>query len=106
MDQARQNRLEARARILKALGHPSRLLILEELATGEKCVAELTKAVGSDVSTVSKHLSSLRNVGLVHDHRRGNQVFYQIATPCVLNFFNCVESVIEANIQQQILLIK
>ena len=106
MDQARQNRLEARARILKALGHPSRLLILEELSTGEKCVAELTKAVGSDVSTVSKHLSSLRNVGLVHDQRRGNQVFYQIATPCVLNFFSCVESVIEANLQQQIMLAK
>lgn len=106
MDQARQNRLEARARILKALGHPSRLLILEELSTGEKCVAELTKAVGSDVSTVSKHLSSLKNVGLVHDQRRGNQVFYQIATPCVLNFFSCVESVIEANLQQQIMLAK
>lgn len=106
MDQVRQQRLEARARVLKALGHPSRLLILEELATGEKCVAELTSSVGSDVSTVSKHLSLLKSVGLVHDDRRGNQVFYRIATPCVLNFFSCVESVMEANLQQQIIVAK
>ncbi len=100
----RQNRLEARARILKALGHASRLMILEELAEGEKCVAELTETVGSDMSTVSKHLSLLKSVGLVEDRRQGAQVFYRLLTPCVLGFFECVESVMNERVQRQILL--
>lgn len=102
MDATRQKRLEARARILKAVGNASRLLILEELAEGEKCVADLTQAVGSDISTVSKHLSLLKSVGLVKDDKRGNQVFYTLLAPCVLNFFDCVESVLAARVQAQI----
>ncbi|MBU4565354.1 MAG: metalloregulator ArsR/SmtB family transcription factor [Desulfarculus sp.] len=102
MDAYRQKRLEARARILKAVGNASRLLILEELAQGEKCVADLTQEVGSDISTVSKHLSLLKAVGLVKDDKRGNQVFYTLLAPCVLNFFDCVESVLEARVQHQI----
>jgi DNA-binding transcriptional ArsR family regulator len=102
----RQSRLEARARILKALGHSSRLMILEELAGGEKCVAELTEAVGSDMSTVSKHLTLLKSVGLVQDRRQGTQIFYRLMAPCVLGFFECVEKVMNVQVQQQILLAK
>jgi len=104
MQASRQNKLQARARILKALGHASRLMILEELAGGEKCVADLTEAVGSDMSTVSKHLSLLKSVGLVEDQRRGTQVFYRLLAPCVLGFFDCVESVMDAQVQRQIML--
>ena len=104
MQADRQSRLEARARILKALGHASRLMIVEELAEGEKCVAELTQTVGSDISTVSKHLSLLKSVGLVEDRRQGTQVFYRLMAPCVLGFFQCVENVLNAQVQRQILL--
>ena len=104
MEASRQNRLEARARILKALGHASRLMIVEELANGEKCVAELTQTVGSDMSTVSKHLSLLKSVGLVQDRKEGAQVFYRLMAPCVLGFFECVENVMNAQVQRQILL--
>lgn len=106
MDANRQNRLEARARILKAMGHASRLMIVEELAGGEKCVADLTEVVGSDMSTVSKHLSLLKSVGLVEDRRQGTQVFYRLTAPCVLGFFECVENVMDAQVQRQILLAK
>jgi len=106
MQADRQSRLEARARILKALGHASRLMIVEELVAGEKCVAELTEAVGSDMSTVSKHLSLLKSVGLVEDRRQGTQVFYRLLAPCVLGFFECVENVMSAQVQRQILLAK
>ena len=102
MDAAKRHRLEARARILKALGNPNRLLMVEELAQGEKCVAELTQTLGLDMSTVSKHLSQLKAVGLVRDEKRGTQVFYRIMAPCVLGFFDCVESVLDARVQQQI----
>lgn len=86
--------LERRARIMKALAHPSRLFIVDELSRGERCVCELTEMIGADVSTVSKHLAVLRDAGLVLDDRRGQQVFYRLRVPCILNFFGCVEAVI------------
>ena len=86
--------MEARARVMKALAHPSRLFILDELSRGERCVCELTEMVGADVSTVSKHLTLLKKAGVVLDQRRGQQVFYRLRVPCVLNFFGCVEAVL------------
>jgi len=99
METERKKYLDARANILKAMAHSSRLLIIEELSQGERCVCELTEMVGADVSTVSKHLSVLKQAGLVIDDKRGNQVFYQLRVPCILNFFGCIESVLEAQIQ-------
>jgi DNA-binding transcriptional ArsR family regulator len=88
-----QERLKAQAMVLKALAHPTRLLLVEELARKTRCVCELRDAAGLDISTVSKHLSLLRNAGIVEDEKRGLKVFYSLRTPCVLNFFKCVESV-------------
>jgi len=102
----RQARLEGRARIIKALAHPARLLIVEELAQGERCVAELTQMIGSDISTVSKHLSLLRAVGILGSDKRGAQVYYRLRVPCVLNFFGCVEAVIRASAQDQLRMIE
>lgn len=95
MYQQRKKHFEARAKVLKALAHPSRLYIVEELEKGERCVCDLTEQIGADVSTVSKHLSVLKQAGIVLDEKRGNQVFYQLRVPCILNFFGCVESVLE-----------
>ncbi|MDY6849978.1 MAG: ArsR/SmtB family transcription factor [Geoalkalibacter sp.] len=97
----RKKHLEARARVLKAMAHPTRLFIIEELEKEERCVCDLTKMVGADVSTVSKHLSVLRQAGIVYDDKRGNQVFYRLRVPCILNFFGCVESVLESQLQEQ-----
>jgi ArsR family transcriptional regulator len=79
------------ADVFKALGNPNRLLIVDALGSGERCVADLTKLVGLDMSTVSSHLALLRSVGLVSDERRGTQVFYSLKSRCVLNMFHCLE---------------
>ncbi len=83
------------AQVFKALAHPGRLLMLDELSRGERCVCELAALVGSEMPTVSRHLSQLRNAGIVEDEKRGAQVFYRLVTPCVMNFFQCVASVRE-----------
>ena len=101
MDQQTQARYEARAAIIKAVGHPTRLFMVEELARGERCVCELTEMVGADVSTVSKHLAVLKNAGLVADERRGSNVYYTLRTPCILNFMSCVESVLHSRVAEQ-----
>lgn len=83
----------AGADVFKALGHASRLLIVDALIHGERCVTDLTQLIGCDTSTVSNHLSVLRNVGIVADERRGQQVFYRLAAPCVAKVFACLEEV-------------
>ena len=93
-------RYEARARILKAMAHPSRLLIIEELQKRERCVNELTEMIGSDMSTVSKHLSVLKNAGLVTDEKRANCIYYTLRCTCILDFIGCVEGVLSANAEE------
>ncbi|MEN6493487.1 MAG: metalloregulator ArsR/SmtB family transcription factor [Thermoguttaceae bacterium] len=89
---------EARVRVFKALAHPTRLFIVEELSrVDERCVCKLTEMIGADISTVSKHLTVLKNAGLIADDKRGNQVFYRLRVPCLLDFFRCVESVVQCN---------
>lgn len=85
--------LREHAEIFKALAHPSRIMIIEALAQGKHCVNELTEMVGSDMSTVSRHLAQLRNVGLIRDDKVGLQVFYELRCKCVLKFLDCVEKV-------------
>jgi len=105
MDARTSARFEARARIIKALAHPTRLFIVDELSRGERCVCELTEMVGADTSTVSKHLSLLKNAGIVRDDKRGTQVFYQLTMPCVLRFFDCVETIVRENAKAQMSLV-
>ena len=101
MDERTRARFEARAKIMKALAHTTRLFIVEELSRGDRCVNELTEMIGSDTSTVSKHLSVLRNAGIVSDSKQGNMVFYKLRTACVLNFFSCVETVLQTSLEEQ-----
>lgn len=100
MDPKTKTLFEARAQVIKALAHPTRLFFVDELSRGERCVCELQEMVGSDMSTISKHLSVLRNAGIIADEKRGNQVFYTLLVPCVLNFFGCVESVLQSRARQ------
>ena len=76
MDAKAKTKYESRARIIKAMAHPTRLFIVDELAKNrERCVCELTEMVGADISTVSKHLAILKNAGIINDEKRRNQVF-------------------------------
>jgi ArsR family transcriptional regulator len=90
-----QARYENRVRVVKAMAHPTRMFIVDELSRGERCVCDLTEMIGADISTVSKHLSILKTAGILEDDKRGNQVFYRLRVPCIMDFFRCVESVLE-----------
>jgi ArsR family transcriptional regulator len=106
MDKKTKALFEERARIIKALAHPTRLFIVDHLSHGEECVCKLTEMIEADVSTVSKHLSLLKNAGIVDDEKRGAQVYYRLRVPCVLNFFSCVESVMKSTATAQLTLLK
>lgn len=105
MDTHTKAKFELRASIVKAIAHPTRLFIIDELARQERCVCELTEMIGADTSTVSKHLTVLKNAGIVKDQKRGVMVYYQLRVPCVLNFFHCIEAVVQANAEEQMRLV-
>jgi len=90
-----EDMFKRQAQVLKALASESRLKIVNRLATGECSVGELTDLIGSDRTTVSKHLAVLRAHGIVADRREGNVVFYTLLTPCVVNFFACATQVLK-----------
>ena len=92
---ARTDVFRQQAKVLKALANESRLRIVDRLSHGEASVGQLTALVGSDVSTVSRHLSVLRAHGIVDDRREGNVVHYRLLTPCVCNFFACATQVLK-----------
>ena len=102
MDETTKAKYEARAKIIKAIAHPTRLFIVDELSRSEeKCVCELTEMIGADMSTVSKHLAILKEAGIVEDEKRRSMVFYRLRVKCVVGFLDCVESVLKCNVRDQ-----
>ncbi|MCF7794367.1 MAG: metalloregulator ArsR/SmtB family transcription factor [Candidatus Cloacimonetes bacterium] len=97
MEDLEIKKYEEMARISKALAHATRLFIIHKLDQQEYCVKDLTQMIGADISTVSKHLTVLKNAGIINSEKRGNCIFYKLQTRCVLNIFNCVMNVIQAN---------
>jgi DNA-binding transcriptional ArsR family regulator len=95
-DSDTQARYRAQAGVLKALAHPTRLFMVEELSRQEHNVRELAELVGAEMSTVSKHLGQLKHAGIVRDDKRGSQVYYRLSTPCALRFFQCAEAILES----------
>ena len=89
----------ARAEVLKALAHPARLLVVDELACGERCVCELREIIGNDMSTVSRHLSVLKSAGLITDRKKGNNIYYSLAVPCILKFMDCITGMLEQRLK-------
>jgi DNA-binding transcriptional ArsR family regulator len=95
MNNQERSRFEIRAAVLKALAHPTRLYMVEELADKPLSVGELTDLIKADMSTVSKHLSILKNTGLLIAEKKGKQVYYSLRMRCALNFLSCVENVLK-----------
>ena len=106
MEIAEKQRYEEMAKVVKAMAHPTRLFIIDELKKKPHCVCELTEMIGADISTVSKHLSVLKNAGIIYAEKRGNNVYYHLRCDCVLNFYNCIIDVIETGNRLQIERIK
>jgi ArsR family transcriptional regulator len=100
-----QARYKARAAIIKALAHPTRLQIVDALAGGERCVCELHRLGGGTVPTISRHLSVLKHAGIVKDEKRGLQVFYKLCCPCLNSFFACIEGILKKSVEDKACLV-
>lgn len=94
------------AKIFKALGHPGRLLMVDALRGGERCVCELQALVGCDVSTVSKHLAVLREAGIVTADKRGTNIYYRLVLACLDEFMTCTKACVKKRIFPQMDMLK
>ena len=92
---------EARAKILKALAHPSRIFIVEKIKDKPYCVCELADMIGVDQSTISKHLALLKNAGIIEDKKEGTSVYYSLRCKCIMDFIGCIENVISMNMERE-----
>ena len=90
----RREDFKAQARLHRALGNEARLMIIQQLRDEERSAGELTRIVGLDQSTVSKHLSVLLASGIVENRKEGNVIYYRLLTPCVLEMFSCTTRVL------------
>lgn len=101
MHKREQRRSEAVAAVFKALGHPSRVFIVEKLKEREHCVCELSEMIGADISTVSRHLSILRKAGVLRDRKEGTTVYYSLACNCLGQMLSGVENILRMQHESQ-----
>jgi ArsR family transcriptional regulator len=106
MTEERSARNELRAEVLKALAHPSRLYIVEQLIEAPHCVCELTELIGADTSTVSKHLSVLKNAGIVISRKEGTTVYYSLTCSCIGGIIDSVETVLRNALDKRVAAMK
>jgi ArsR family transcriptional regulator len=90
---------QLRADLLKALGQPTRLKILELLAGGERCVCEIFPAIQGEQSNTSKHLAFLRSHGIVIAERRGMRVFYRLADKRIVRLLEDVDACVRGGLK-------
>lgn len=78
-------RLEKAARCLRTKAHPLRLMIIHLLSEREYSVQELEKELGASQSSISQHLSLLKDKDILASRRSAQQVFYRLHNPRVLD---------------------
>ena len=83
--------LEKQALLFKALGHPTRLKMVYALSERDCCVCDLQKMIGDSLPTISRHLSVLKQAGVVRTTKSGLHVYYSLAIPCIASILNCSE---------------
>ena len=92
---------EIRAKVIKAMAHPVRLMMIEFLKKEERSFSDIFDLFKLDKSTISKHLLVLRESGIISSRKAGTDMIYRLDVPCVTDFFICVTAVIESNVKKQ-----
>ena len=91
---------EIRAKIIKSMSHPVRLMMIEFLKGGERSFSEMFDLFQLDKSTVSKHLLVMKEAGIVSFRKQGMDMIYSLDVPCITDFFGCVTAVIEHKVKK------
>lgn len=86
--------IEQLAECIKALSHPVRIRILQELREGRKCVSELCERIGVSQTSLSQHLSLLRSSGWVRKRKRALYVYYYLSDGGIVSVLKKIHEII------------
>ncbi|MGC9372335.1 MAG: ArsR/SmtB family transcription factor [Thermovirgaceae bacterium] len=92
---------EKKVQIFKALAHTVRLSIVERLAGGGRCVCEIAEWFDCDRTTISKHLSILKNAGVITDRKEGLNVQYSLHATCLIPLLECLETTLRDDVRKE-----
>lgn len=93
--------LEMKANVLKALGQPTRLKILELLRNGERCVCEIFPAIEEEQSNVSRHLALMKAAGILVSRKQGQMVHYRVRDPRVFKLLDGVTVLLRTHFDER-----
>jgi DNA-binding transcriptional ArsR family regulator len=91
-----------KADIFQALAHPTRIAILELLRDGELSAGSLIEKLGMEQANVSQHLAVLRAKQLVSNRKAGNQVFYSVRDPIIIEVLNLMRTYFHAHLKESL----
>jgi DNA-binding transcriptional ArsR family regulator len=89
-----------KADIFQALAHPTRIAILELLSDGELSAGALIEKLGLEQANTSQHLAVLRAKQLVVNRKVGNQVFYSVRDPLIIQVLNLMRTYFHAHLKE------
>jgi DNA-binding transcriptional ArsR family regulator len=91
-----------KADLFQALAHPTRIAILEYLREGELAAGSLIEKLGMEQANVSQHLAVLRTKQLVSSRKVGNQVFYSVRDPIIIDVLNLMRTYFHAHLKESL----
>jgi ArsR family transcriptional regulator len=89
-----------KADIFQALGHPTRIAILELLSEGELSAGTLIEKLGMEQANVSQHLAILRAKQILVNRRAGNQVFYSVRDRAIVEVLNLMRGYFHSQLKE------
>lgn len=91
-----------KASIFQALAHPTRIAIVEALRDGELAAGAIIERLGLEQANASQHLSTLRTKQVVNSRKEGNQVFYSVRDPLLIEVLDIMRRYFQAHVEEAI----
>ena len=91
-----------KAEFFQALAHPTRIAIVEQLRDGELSAGALIDRLGIEQANASQHLAVLRGKNILLSRKAGNQVFYSIRDPLIVEVLNLMRTYFHAHLKESL----
>ncbi len=95
-----------KAEFFQALAHPTRIAIVEQLRNGELSTGEIIARLGIEQANASQHLSILRTKNILVNRRAGNQVFYSVRDPLIIEVLDIMRRYFHAHMSEVLATLK
>jgi ArsR family transcriptional regulator len=101
-----ENLIHIESDLLRAIAQPTRLRILYFLKDGEKCACEIIPKMKEDQSNISRHLTLMKDAGILESRKEGVSVYYKIKDKRVFTLLSIVDEMIKAEIKEKAKVVK